>query len=174
MELLFSILGALIIYLLFRMQFSYFSLYEFLTGLPSHITYKVIFTKFSIPLIISFLLGLVLSYFGISFSNDLKFGLGAISGLFLVLPALADNRYMPEKIISMHKTKELRVIYLLVIVSFTLLGFLGFLISEYVLSYSSVSEFLPSKTGLKDGIWSALVIIISGMIIKKLSQVLNK
>jgi len=169
-DLLLSIIGALVIYVLFRFLAGYFSYYQLATGLPEDIGFWSIIKRLSLPFIVAFLFGIILQWFNVHYSNNLKFGVGLLFVLFIIVPIIFNKELLPEEIIENNQIKEVYVIYFALLLSSTLLSFFGFSLAEFFAERYIYRTIMPSSKGLVDGLWATGIWFVSSIIINRIKE----
>jgi hypothetical protein len=150
---------------------SYYSFFELITGLPPNLTfYQLFFIKFIPPFLTTFaayyLFNRIISLSFLWYST-----IGVVASLMNTVPAIIDIKtykgYDPDKNKLKKQLTSIYLIYFLYVTSFFLLSGLGAYFASLLINFN-FTELLPSKQGIIDGIWIALIIAILNKLNKPL------
>lgn len=154
-----------VIYVLHRKVFKkgYYSFYELITGLPNDLTLaQLIFIRFIPPFIVGFVAFMSLqSHFNYDYS--LYSIIGVLAALTNIVPAVIKIRLDRGDNVEVNQLKakfaELCVVYVMYLLSFALLTGLGAYLASKLPNFN-VNVLLPSRQGMIDTIWGAVIIAL--------------
>lgn len=142
---------------------SYYSFYELVTGIPPSLSIaSLFFLRFLPPFLVGFIAFRILDgYFNYNFAY--YSAIGAVAALVNLIPSLynidtynGDDSAMVE---LKSKITSLYIIYFFYFLSFLFFSGLGAYLAA-TLSNSHLLAFLPSRQGIVDGLWAAIIIVL--------------